>query len=65
MADVLNVYASNVCVLNKSGQLWNKDRKKSNITLMLAGRCLSNGKEPSDVKLSQPGKKVSFDFQSK
>ncbi len=32
---------------------------------MLAGKCLSNGKEPSDVKLSQPGKKVSFDFQSK
>jgi hypothetical protein len=56
---VADVYASNVCVLNvlqdKSGQLWNKDRKKSNITSMLAGKCLSNGKEPSDVKLSQPG----------
>jgi hypothetical protein len=31
---------------------------------MLAGRCLSNGKEQSDVKLSQPGEKLSFDFQS-
>jgi hypothetical protein len=53
------------CFCIKCQMLLNKiENENSNITLMLAGRCLLNGKEPSDVKWSQPGKKITVYSQN-